>query len=117
MNLIPSCAIGGCAVVLTSAYSKFLGVPLAYIGLVYYAYMLCLGIVLALEPDSRKLAWAGLLYALAGLLLSAYFELYIQGVLIGEYCMYCAISAATTVLLSGAAIWHMRTTRISLPYA
>lgn len=111
LNAVPGCAIGGCEVVLTSVYSKFFGVPLAYIGLVYYVYMLALAILLAMEPNSKILKWATLAYTAAGLLFSLYFEFYIQGMLIGHYCMYCAISALTTLALVGIAIWHARSTR------
>lgn len=112
LNAVPGCAIGGCEAVLTSEYSKFFGVPLAYLGLVYYVYMLCLAVLLALMPSSRMLARAGVLYALVGAGLSAYFEFYIQGVLIGSYCMYCAISAVTTLGLLIAAAWHARSARV-----
>jgi uncharacterized membrane protein len=93
LNKIPSCAIGGCEVVLTSKYANFFDVPLSYIGLLYYAVMLFLLIFLAIDPYSKGLRLAVLTYAGIGLLLSIYFEFYIQGVLIGSYCMYCAISA------------------------
>ena len=61
LNLIPSCAIGGCDVVLTSVYSKIFGVPLSYIGLVFYVYMLALAVLLAIEPRSKAFVW-GLWY-------------------------------------------------------
>lgn len=108
-NTVPGCAIGGCEVVLTSEYSKFFGVPLAYIGLVFYIYMFALAVLLAMEPRSRALSLAVLGYTLVGVSLSAIFEFYIQGVLIGTYCMYCAISALTTLALFSVAVWHWRT--------
>jgi uncharacterized membrane protein len=111
LNAIPSCAIGGCEQVLTSAYSKFFDVPLAYLGLVYYIYLLALLLLVVLEPKSRTLALATLAYTFVGVALSAYFEFYIQGTLIGAYCMYCAISALTTLLLFSISLWHWRSTR------
>ena len=108
LNAVPGCAIGGCETVLTSTYSKFFGIPLAYIGLVYYAYMFALAFLLSLDPKSKVLTWATLGYTAVGILLSAYFEFYIQGVLIGTYCMYCAISALTTLGLFLTAGWHWR---------
>src|SRR6185369_5665161 len=68
LNLIPSCAIGGCEIVLTSAQSKFFGVPWSYIGLVYYAYMLCLSALLILDPKSFGLRLGALLYTGIGLI-------------------------------------------------
>ena len=46
-----------------------------------------------------------------GLLMSIGFET-LQIFVIHAICMYCAISAATTLLLFGLAVWHWRTTRI-----
>lgn len=112
LNLIPSCAIGGCEVVLTSAYSKFFGVPLSYIGLVYYGYLFCLSILMIIEPQSRALRLGALAYTAVGFVLSCIFIFYIQLVLIGSLCMYCALSALTTLLAFGVVIWHWRGTRI-----
>lgn len=106
LNLIPSCAIGGCEVVLSSVYSKFFGIPLSYLGLVYYAYALCLWILLAAEPQSRALRFAALGYSAVGLILSAVFVFYIQLGLIGAVCLYCAISAAVTAVLFGVSVQH-----------
>lgn len=111
LNLIPSCAIGGCEVVLTSAYSKFFGVPLSYIGLVYYGYLFCLSWLLIIEPRSFALRFAMLAYTGIGLAFSIYFEGYIQAVLIGALCMYCAISAITTLAAFGTSVWHWRSAK------
>jgi uncharacterized membrane protein len=111
LNAIPSCAIGGCEIVLTSAYSKFLGVPLSYIGLVYYLYLFCLSVLVIVEPRSRALRLGTLAYTAIGLGLSIYFEFYIQAYLIGALCMYCAISATTSLLSFGTAVWHWRSNR------
>ncbi len=35
LGITPTCAIGGCEIVLNSVYSKFLGLPLSYFGLVF----------------------------------------------------------------------------------
>src|SRR3989344_8746545 len=94
MNTTPSCLIAGCDVVLAHPLSEFLGIPLAYWGLVYYVYMLGLVVLLALEPRSKALRWGTLLYAGVGLLSSAAF-IYIQVMIIGAFCQYCALSAIT----------------------
>lgn len=110
LNLIPSCAIGGCEVVLTSEYSKFFGVPWSYIGLVYYAYLFCLAVLLSIDPRSRGLRLAAVAYSGVGVLYSAWAILYIQLFVIGALCEYCAISALTTLVAFGVALWHYRTT-------
>ena len=106
LNIIPSCAIGGCEEVLSSGYAKFFGVPLSYIGLVYYTYLLALGLLVAWEPNSKALTSALLLYAGIGFVLSMVFIVYIQLVLIGTLCLFCAISAAVATASFVTALWH-----------
>lgn len=113
MNTSPSCLLVGCDVVLTHPLSDFLGVPLAYWGLMYYTYMLLLVALLAIEPRSKALSSATLLYAGIGLLSSAVF-IYIQAAIIGAFCQYCMLSALITLGLFALAVWHMRSLRASL---
>jgi uncharacterized membrane protein len=110
LGLTPSCAIGGCEIVLNSVYSKFMGVPLSYIGLVFYMYMLAVAILAAYDPFGKGSRFALLAYTTIGLLFSIGFEL-TQILVIHAICMYCAISAATTLLLFILAVWHWRATR------
>lgn len=109
LGLTPTCAIGGCEIVLNSPYSSVFGVPLAYLGLVYYVYMLALAFLLSIDPDSKGLRFGALAYTAVGLLCSVGFELF-QFFVIHALCMFCAISAFTTLLLFGIAVWHWRTT-------
>ena len=112
MNLIPTCAIGGCETVLTSEYSKFFGVPWSYIGLVYYGYMLCLSVLLVIDPASRGLKLGALAYTGIGVLYSVWAVFYIQLTLIQALCQFCAISAAVTLLMFITAVWHWRTSGV-----
>lgn len=111
LNLIPSCALGGCEVVLTSEYSKFLGIPWSYFGLVYYAYMLCLAILLTLDPTSKGLKLGALVYTGVGVLYSSWAIFYIQLTLIGALCQFCAISALTTLGLFITSVLYYRSAR------
>ena len=111
-GIIPGCLVlNGCEKVLTSPYSNFFGVPLAYIGLVYYVYMLGLVMLLAIDPYSKGLRFGTLAYTTIGLLFSIYFE-WFQWSVIGALCQYCAISALTTLILFGLSVWHWRATRV-----
>ncbi len=110
LGIVPGCAIGGCEIVLNSPYSSPLGVPFAYIGVVYYAYMLCLAILLVIDPHSKGLRFGVLAYTAIGLLCSIGFELF-QFFVINAMCLYCAVSAATTLALFVLALWHARLTR------
>ena len=111
LNIVPACAISGCDVVLTSIYAKFLGIPLSYFGVIYYSYLFFLGVLLAIEPDSRALRIGALAYGAVGFVLSFVFVFYIQLVLIGAICQYCAISALTSTGFFATAIWHWRVTK------
>ncbi len=110
LHIIPSCALKGCEIVLASPYSHPLGVPFAYIGLLYYLYMFGLAFLLMIDPRSLGLRLGTLMYAGIGFGLSICFELF-QFFVIGALCMYCGISAATTALLFVAAVWHWALTR------
>jgi uncharacterized membrane protein len=110
-NLLPSCALGGCEIVLTSPQSKFFGIPWSYIGLVYYTYLLCLGALLAYDPASRGLRLGALLYTGVGVAYSAWAVFYIQLSVIGALCEFCTISAVITLLAFVAAVWHWRSPR------
>ena len=96
---IGTCPIfgGGCEDVLHSKYSQFLGIPLAYYGLLFYAGISTLS---ALFLFTKKKIFLHLLAfgAIVGFLDSVMF-IYIQGVLIGAYCFYCVVSALTSTLL------------------
>src|SRR3989338_8385796 len=107
-NAVPGCAIKGCEEVLTSEYSKFFGVPWSYLGLVYYAYMLCLSVLLVIDPHSRGLRLGALAYTGFGVVYSCWAIFYIQLSVIGALCQFCAISALITLCLFMTAVWHYR---------
>jgi uncharacterized membrane protein len=110
LGLTPTCAIGGCEIVLNSRYATPLGVPLAFVGFLFYLYMLGLAVLLAYDPTGKGLRLGTLVYTGIGLLCSIGFELF-QYFVIGALCMYCAISALTTLILFVLAVWHWRATR------
>jgi len=111
LGIVPGCSIiRGCEVVLTSKYSMVFGVPFAYLGLIFYAYMLGLGIMLAIDPRSLGLRVGALIYTAIGLLCSIGFES-LQIFVIGAICQYCLLSAITTLALFSIAVWHFRLTK------
>ena len=98
----------GCEIVAASPYSKFLGIELSLYGVVYYAGMFILSA--ALFSYDRRIVRLGLLVGgIVGALLSISF-IYIQGALIGAFCIYCLSSAVITFLLapSGYLLWRRR---------
>ena len=74
----------------------------------YYLHMFGLALLVIVDPRSLGVRLAALVYSGIGLLCSIGFELF-QFFVIGALCMYCGISALTTLLLFSTAVWHWRT--------
>ncbi len=110
LGITPGCALKGCEMVLNSPYATPFGVPFAYIGMVYYVYMLALALLVAYDPYSRALRLGTLVYTGIGLACSICFEL-IQIFVIGAICVYCGMSALTTLILFSLAVWYYKSTR------
>jgi uncharacterized membrane protein len=106
--------LDGCNAVVNSPYSRVFGVPMSYFGFVYYLYMFALAARLAFEPFANSLRFRAILYTAMGAISSIYF-IYLQLRFIRELCSYCLISAAVSVLLLFAALWHFQATRHAAP--
>jgi len=104
--------IDGCNTVAGSPYARVAGVPLGYLGVVFYLVMFALAALLLFDPFSRSLRLGTLVYAASGVAGSAYFMV-IQFAFIHAFCIYCLISAVLTLLLLIAALVHFRVTRRS----
>jgi uncharacterized membrane protein len=102
--------IDGCNTVASSPYSRIFGIPLGYLGLVFYLGMSALAASLASDPFARALRWIVLLYAGVGMLGSVYF-FYVQRTYIHAFCVYCLLSGLLTLLLFIVAAGHFRATR------
>jgi len=102
--------IDGCNTVASSQYARVFGVPLGYLGVVFYLVMFALAALLLYDPFSRGLRLGALAYAALGVSGSIYF-MYVQFAFIHAFCIYCSISAVLTLLLLIAAIVHFRATR------
>jgi uncharacterized membrane protein len=95
----------GSNIVAQSPYARVVGIPLSFLGVMYYAHMLGLAGFLAYESRSPGLRTAALVYTGIGVAYSL-FSLYIQGALIGAFCVYCIVSGVVTLLLFLAALRH-----------
>jgi uncharacterized membrane protein len=100
--------INGCNEVANSPYARIYDLPVGYYGVVYYLYMFGLAALLALDPFSRGLRIAALAYSALGVCFSIYF-MYLQIAFIHAFCIYCLVSAVTTLVLLIAAVFHIRT--------
>jgi len=104
---VPTCTIiKGCDVVTTSAYSSILGIPVAYLGTLYYLSILFLAIVYIDKKNPMALALASRL-TIAGLLASAWF-VYLQLFILNAICVYCMGSALSSTILFVTGVWYMK---------
>jgi uncharacterized membrane protein len=103
--------IDGCNVVAASPYARILGLPVGYYGVAFYLGMLGLALLLAVAPLSRALRLAAVLGTGTGVLFSLYFMV-LEIAFIHAFCIYCLVSAVTTLLLAAAALAHAGATRL-----
>ncbi len=106
MGVIPPCSIGGCEQVTTSEYSKIMGIPVAYTGVLYYIAVL---VLLVLFVDLKKEIFVKGIFAITtiGFLSSVYFTV-LQAFVIKAFCPYCLFSAGTSTLLFLLCLWGAR---------
>jgi uncharacterized membrane protein len=102
----------GCNVVTQSPYGRFYGVPLSFLGLVFYLCSIGITGLLIYDPLSRGLRAGALILASLGVGYSA-FSMVLQIRYIHALCSYCLISAIITVLLLSTAAWHLTPSRRS----
>lgn len=99
---------GGCDIVTTSRFATVGSVPIAAIGLGYYA----LVSMLAWTPSDA--IGPGVARALAGITGVAFgvsaFLVYLQAAVLDAWCRYCLLSASVTTLLFATAIVIWRRT-------
>lgn len=86
-----------CGTVTTSSYAKILGIPVAYLGTLYYISIIILSILL-IDKKNLVLAKYTAIYTTAGLIASAYF-VFLQAFILEAFCLYCMLSAASSTIL------------------
>ncbi len=103
------CGTGGCERVQTSAYADFLGIPVAFYGVVGYVALLLVSLV-GLQPRflERRAPTVVLLgLASTGLAFTAYLT-YLEAAVIEAWCRWCLASAAVIVAIWGTALAGLR---------
>lgn len=95
-------APGSCNIVLESIYSKVWGIPLAYLGLLYYTTILIILIRLYRLRDTH------LWYLLQGIIsfgfLTSLYLVYLQLFVLYTICPYCMLSATMSVIMFGSVV-------------
>ncbi len=95
---------GSCNIVLQSIYAKVLGIPLSYLGLLYYTTILIIVITLHKKRDIRL--WHLLQGIIAFGFLTSLYLVYLQLFILYTICPYCMLSAAMSTIMFGAVVWH-----------
>lgn len=80
-----------CAAVTTSAQSTFLGIPVALLGLLWFAAMLALCLPVAWRAADRRVHLARFAGALAGIGFVLWL-VYAELVIIGAICLWCTVA-------------------------
>lgn len=94
----PNCSLfSGCEKVTTSIYSKVFNIPISLIGSIYYLFLIILSILYIDTKDERILP---IIIATTGFgFVASVWFVYLQIFVIKAICIYCMISAMTTLIL------------------
>jgi len=106
-----ACTTGGafnCSVVQNSAYAHMFGVPVALWGLLTYLLIGALLLVRSSHPVMQENGNALLLILVFGAFLFSMYLIYLQGVVLQAWCMWCLmheINITVLLLLTGMRWW------------
>jgi uncharacterized membrane protein len=93
---VPCSVIEGCEQVLTSSYAEVAGVPLAALGAIAYFIAFSLAILAAF---GNRLMWTLFSVQVVFMIVFTIWLFYLQAFVIGAFCQFCLLSAATTLVL------------------
>lgn len=101
--------ITGCDAVLSSEYATIFGIPLSYLGVLYYLSIL-FGSAAYYQTESELVRKGILAVVISGALFSGWL-IYLQAFVILAFCQFCLISAASTFGMLGLLIYAIKTTK------
>lgn len=94
---VPCSIVEGCETVLTSPYAEIApGVPLAALGALAYFVAFALAILAAY---GNRMTWMLFGIQVVMMSLATLWLIYLQAYVIGAFCQFCLLSAATTLTL------------------
>lgn len=93
---VPCSIIEGCETVLTSAYAEVAGIPIAAFGALAYFAAFSLA-VLAIYANRSMWTLFGIQAAIMAAV--SVWLIYLQAFVLGAFCQFCLISAATSISL------------------
>lgn len=110
------CHVGSdCSAVVHSDYSKFFGIPVELLGMVYYGWT-AIGHGLLLAFPEFLPSWSALFLltlSLIGFLFSAYL-IFIQAFALKQWCTWCIFSACLCTVIFGSALFSFGAEVVSL---
>ncbi|HEX9219363.1 MAG TPA: vitamin K epoxide reductase family protein [Gemmatimonadaceae bacterium] len=108
-----SCTIGSCETVNTSKWSRFLGLPVAAWGLLFYIDVFLIAFVGTLErfEDEPIISLVIVAEAAVGVLFSAWLT-YLELAVIHAICVWCVTSALIVTAILGVGIADYRESRV-----
>ena len=93
---VPCSVVEGCEQVLTSSYAEVAGFPLAAFGAIAYFIAFALAILAAF---GNRLMWRLFGIQVVFMIVFTIWLFYLQAFVIGAFCQFCLLSAATTFIL------------------
>jgi uncharacterized membrane protein len=104
-----SCTIGSCETVNTSKWSRFLGLPVAAWGLLFYIDVFALAVIGTVPrfEASRAISLALVAQAAVGVLFSAWLT-YLELGVIHAICIWCVTSAVIVTLIFITSLLDLR---------
>ena len=93
---VPCSVVEGCEQVLTSSYAEVAGFPLAAFGAIAYFIAFALAILAAF---GNRLMWRLFSVQVVFMIVFTIWLFYLQAFVIGAFCQFCLLSAATTLVL------------------
>ena len=98
-----------CSEVLASVYSRIAGVPISLLGLLMYLALFGIALVCLRSPAfSNILLVGGFALSLAGTIFSAYLTFGVEAVILGKFCNWCLVSAATVTGIAALSLSLVR---------
>ncbi len=89
-----------CSTVIHSSYSRFAGMRVEYIGMVYYAFVAVFYLAQILGSRFADLSAVGMIVSAVAMLFSVYLVL-VQIFTIRQFCFWCLCSAGTCLCIFG----------------
>jgi len=95
------CPMGSdCNAVVTSKYSKFLGISMEYWGMIYYGLIIASYLFLIFAAHMlSELFLLGLIIVTTGAFFFSLYLLFIQAFILRQWCIWCMLSAALSIVI------------------